>query len=219
MIIDLIILIFPNQDNKPYRSYKGKMIWNTELKKQIPYGWTNKKLSQILLKNAEKFCYTYIKPVIDLSVMLSNSITISKNNWSNNFSTNLYKMRKGDILFGSIRPYLHKAGFAPYDGVVAGTVHSFKPLNKEDYNFALITMTRNTFFDYAVNMSVGTKMPVVSSDSILNFTVPYNKTIVRKFNNISFVEVISENIKQNQQLVSLRDYLLPLLMNSQVTVS
>ncbi|WP_429977458.1 hypothetical protein, partial [Mycoplasmopsis bovis] len=42
----------------------------------------------------------------------------------------------GDILFGSIRPYLHKAGFAPFDGVVAGTVHSFKPINNNYYNFS-----------------------------------------------------------------------------------
>ena len=30
---------FPNENGKPYKSSGGKMIWNEELKKEIPYGW------------------------------------------------------------------------------------------------------------------------------------------------------------------------------------
>ena len=73
-------------------------------------------------------------------------------------------------------------------------------------------------FDYAVNVSTGTKMPVISSDSILAYKVPYNRTIANKFNEIKFTEVIAKNIQENQILIALRNWLLPLLMNGQAKV-
>ena len=169
---------FPDENDKPYRSSGGQMVWNDLLKKKIPLGWEVKTLSELLKKNTQSFDYSSVQPTIDLSVMPSDSIALSQINSSDNFSTNLYVMKKGDILFGSIRPYLHKAGIAPCDGAVAGTVHSYHTINPNDYNFSLLTMARDSFFDYAVNTSSGTKMPVVSSDSIdITYFIGYNSAI------------------------------------------
>ena len=209
---------FPNQEGKPYRSSNGKMIWNDELKREIPINWEVKQLSDLLYKNTKSFNFESVQPTIDLSVMPSNSIALSELNVSSNFTTNLYQMKKGDILFGSIRPYLHKAGFAPCDGVVAGTIHSYNVNNSEDYNFALITLCMKTFFDYAMNVSSGTKMPVVNSDAILSYKFAYSKEIVKLFNEIDLIEIMANNIQENQKLKSLRDWLLPMLMNGQVNI-
>lgn len=210
---------FPDKEGKPYRSSGGLMEWNDVLKRHIPVGWKVKSLSELMKKNTTTFDHTSVQPAIDLSVMPSNSIALSQLNTSDNFMTNLYLMKKGDILFGSIRPYLHKAGFAPCDGVVAGTVHSYNVKNKHDYNFALITVSRKAFFDYTVNVSSGTKMPVVSSDSILAYKVPYDNETVSRFNDIALMDVIAVNVQENQKLIALRDWLLPMLINGQATVS
>ena len=209
---------FPDENGKPYRTSGGKMVWNEQLKRDIPEGWEVKSLTEILQKNTDVFDYQSIQPAVDLSIMPSNSMAISQLNSSNSFTTNLFTMKKGDILFGSIRPYLHKAGFAPCDGVVAGTVHSFRVKNSQDNNFALMTVSRDKFFNYAVNVSSGTKMPVVSSDSILDYKVPYNNKIARKYNKIPLIAIISSHIQENQKLISLRDWLLPMLMNGQATI-
>lgn len=209
---------FPDENGKPYRTSGGKMVWNEQLKRDIPEGWEVKSLTEILQKNTDVFDYQSIQPAVDLSIMPSNSIAISQLNSSNSFTTNLFTMKKGDILFGSIRPYLHKAGFAPCDGVVAGTVHSFRVKNSQDNNFALMTVSRDNFFNYAVNVSSGTKMPVVSSDSILDYRVPYNNKIARRYNEIPLIAIISSHIQENQKLISLRDWLLPMLMNGQATI-
>ena len=209
---------FPDENGNPYRASGGQMEWNDVLNRHIPVGWKAKSLAELMKKNTTAFDYTSTQPVIDLSVMPSGSIALSQLNTSDNFTTNLYQMKKGDILFGSIRPYLHKAGFAPCDGVVAGTVHSYSVKNENDYNFALITVSRNAFFDYAVNVSSGTKMPVVSSDSILAYKVPYNNEIVSRFNDIALMETIASNVQENQKLIELRDWLLPMLMNGQASV-
>lgn len=209
---------FPDENGKPYRTSGGKMVWNEQLKRDIPEGWEVKSLTEILQKNTDVFDYQSIQPAVDLSIMPSNSIAISQLNSSNSFTTNLFTMKKGDILFGSIRPYLHKAGFAPCDGVVAGTVHSFRVKNSQDNNFALMTVSRDNFFNYAVNVSLGTKMPVVSSDSILDYKVPYNNKIARRYNEIPLIAIISSHIQEKQKLISLRDWLLPMLMNGQATI-
>ena len=39
---------FPNADGKPYKSTGGKMVWNEELKREIPERWEVKKISEIL---------------------------------------------------------------------------------------------------------------------------------------------------------------------------
>lgn len=209
---------FPDNDGKPYRSSGGKMVWNDELKREIPFGWEVKPLSELLLKNTNVFDYSSEQPTIDLSVMPSDSIALSEINSSSNFATNLYWMKQGDILFGSIRPYLHKAGFAPCNGVVAGTVHSYSVKQSQDYNFALMTLCRDMFFDYAVNVSAGTKMPVVSSDAILSYKVVYSQDVVSNFNEIDLINTIANNIQENLNLKSMRDWLLPMLMNGQATI-
>ena len=38
---------FPNEEGKPYKSSGGKMIWNEELKREIPEGWEVKTLEDI----------------------------------------------------------------------------------------------------------------------------------------------------------------------------
>lgn len=209
---------FPDEYGKPYRSSGGQMVWNPELKREIPANWSVKSLAEILTKNTEAFDYKSKQPAIDLSVMPADSIALEDLNTSDNFNTNLYVMHQGDILFGSIRPYLHKAGFAPCDGVVAGTVHSYRVKKQSDYDFALFTLCRNSFFDYAVNVSAGTKMPVISSDSLLAYKIAYNPEIANRFNSLSVVDTIAKNIQESQRLIALRDWLLPMLMNGQATV-
>ena len=116
--------------------------------------------------------------------MPSDSFAINTLNISNNFTTNLFKMHEGDLLFGSIRPYLHKAGLAPVDGYVAGTIHSYTAKNDYDYNLLLLTLCSIDVFNYAVNVSGGTKMPVVTSENLLEYKFPYSKQVSYEFSKL-----------------------------------
>jgi type I restriction enzyme S subunit len=208
---------FPNEEGKPYKSSGGKMVWNDELKREIPEGWRVIKLAKVLNKVNREFDYSKESKTYDLSIIPSNSIAINDTSSSKKFETNLFAVKQGDLLFGSIRPYLRKAGIASYDGAVAGTIHCYEVKNKFDYNLALFTISSENFFNYAINNSKGTKMPVVSSDDLLEFIIPYNEEVAKKFNGIYIKEKIIANVHQSNELSSLRDFLLPLLMNGQVT--
>lgn len=211
---------FPDENGNPYKSSGGKMVWNEKLKREIPIGWEVKEMNKILKKNNKKYDFqSDTLPTIDLSTMPRSSMCLSSRSLSSSFTTNLFLLKKYDILFGGIRPYLLKAGFSPFDGLVTGTVHSYSTIKPEYYNFSLITFINEHIFKYAVANSKGTKMPVIGSDDLLNYKVPFNEDIIRKFNKqISFKELIANNINENQKLVELRDWLLPMLMNGQVKV-
>lgn len=85
---------FPNSDNKPYKSSGGKMVWNEELKKEIPTDWKVVELRTMLKKITRTFDYSNNVPTIDLSVMQADTIPINKFNDSSNFSTNLFELKK-----------------------------------------------------------------------------------------------------------------------------
>ncbi len=209
---------YPDENGKPYRSSGGKMVWNERLKREIAAEWHAVQLKELLKKNSRSFTGDSTQPTIDLSVMPSGSISLSRLNTSDEFTTNLYGMQEGDLLFGGIRPYLRKAGIAPCDGAVTGTVRSFSVIREPDFNFAALTMASQTMFDYAMQVSTGTRMPTVTADALLNRWVPYNEEVAARFGEFSLKGTVVSNVKEALVLQELRDWLLPMLMNGQATV-
>ena len=192
------------------------LVYNEELKKEIPEGWKVLKLNDLLTKSCTTTKLKENSPTIDLSVMPSSNISLVEVNNSNNFNTNLNDMHEGYILFGSIRPYLKKCGIAPCDGCVTGTVYQFMEKIRNVYNYSLLTMSQDFFFDYALKVSKGTRMPVVSADDLLNYKLPYNKEIVELFNKIPIKKIILSVNKSTNSLIKLKNKLLPLLINGQL---
>ena len=80
----------PQLNGKPYKTSGGKMVWNEELKREIPEGWQVKEMSKLLVKNNVKYDYKgFGFDTIDLSVMPSSTMCLTGRNHSDSFSTNL----------------------------------------------------------------------------------------------------------------------------------
>ncbi|MBK9224695.1 MAG: hypothetical protein IPO23_08830 [Flavobacterium sp.] len=75
--------------------------------------------------------------------------------------------------------------------------------------------------DYILSQATGSAQPHVypSDIKILNYVIPLNH-LIEQFGKIVLPmnDKISNNLKENQELSTLRDWLLPMLMNGQVTV-
>ena len=56
---------FPDENGKPYRSSGGQMVWNEQVKREIPVDWEVKTLSQIMQKNAKPFDYLSVQAAVD----------------------------------------------------------------------------------------------------------------------------------------------------------
>ena len=211
-IYEYIFIEFENSKSK------NDLVYNDKIKNYIPKNWKIKKLSELVEVNKTPFNSLSSVDVIDLSIMSSSMVYVDKLNTSDNFSTNLFNLKEGDLLFGSIRPYLKKACISPINGAVTGTVLSLKPINNDDYNFCFATLTNDRIFDYAMKVSKGTKMPVVGIDDLLNYEIPYSKEASKKFNEIPLKNNIINNSKLIMELKKIRDFLLPLLMTGEIKI-
>jgi type I restriction enzyme S subunit len=86
----------------------------------IPEGWRVKELGSIckeIRRTINPSLIDHDTPYIGLEHLPRKSITL--NNWGTAKDVQSSKLlfKKGEILFGKIRPYFHKVGVAPFDGV------------------------------------------------------------------------------------------------------
>ncbi len=130
--------------------------------------------------------------------------------------------KKGDILFGKIRPYFHKVGVAPLSGVCSSDTIVIRPRAADWFGLVLGCTSSVEFVEYATATSQGTKMPRANWDVLVKYQIPMPPSpILGQFN-----EFMSEIVSQlhnfsfrNRTLRRTRDLLLPRLISGEVDVS
>lgn len=196
---------FPNEENKPYKTSGGAMVWNEELKREIPESWEVQDLSNIIEikygKDHKKLDFGLI-PVfgsggimryVDKALYDKESILIP---------------RKGTLtnLF-----YINK----PFWSVDTMFFSKMKIANIGKYLFYFLQSLN------LASLNAGTAVPSLTTE-ILNQLpiVTPTPNIIKRFDTIltPVYEMKEQIIKENQQLSTLRDWLLPMLMNGQVMV-
>lgn len=129
---------------------------------------------------------------------------------------------KGDVLISNIRPYFKKIVYCQKDAGCSADVLCFTPKNKVFSQYLFCTLYSDNFFDFMVSTSKGTKMPRGDKHQIMEFaiSVPDEEELVI-FNQLSapILDLIEVNETEKIELLSLRDTLLPLLMNGQAEIS
>ena len=226
---------FPNEQGKPYKSSGGKMVYNAELKREIPEGWevgkignycpstggfafksswwTNKGVSVVKIKDIQED-YT-----IDISNLSKVDITDKK-------IDDKFKAKPGDILIAMTGATVGKYGIVPitdYPIYVNQRVGYFN-LGKEPTEklpYLINSLNQPYFREMIFSLASGAAQPNISNEQInrISLIIP-DRMIVNKYNLkfAPFYKTILNNQRQNQQLSELRDWLLPMLMNGQVTV-
>ena len=224
--ISLLKKINKNLEELMHVLFKKYFIDNNPFYVENDENWNIIKLKDLIIRNRDKindFDNWKDELLIDLSNMPRFSIAISNFDKGKKFTSNIYKLNKYDLLFGSIRPYFGKVGFSPINGVVTGTVHSFKPIDDIYYSLVLSLISSKTFINYTVSVSKGTKMPSVKWDDFINyeFAIPDDLSKIGEYNKIllPLIHKIEKNILEIQRLTKLRDTLLPKLMSGEIDVS
>ncbi len=218
-----------------YKSSGGKMVYNKELKREIPEGWENGTLGDISdLVRGVTYDASDIKEENDYDVIpilratnisgnvidLDNMVFVPKQNVSANQVLN-----KFDILItmsSGSKDHIGKNGFFYFDKEVAFGAFCAKIVAKDKYRFYVYSYTQSDFmFSTIKNECLGTNINNLNGSLVKGFKIVIPPDdLVEKFNDevLSIYEMIGNNHKQNQQLSELRDWLLPMLMNGQVTV-
>jgi type I restriction enzyme S subunit len=202
---------YPNSKGKPYCSSGGKMVWNEKMKREIPNGWRVCLVSDLLdkvpnttrIKSSEYLLEGSI-PVIDQSTDLIAGYT--------NEELAVISINDGAIIFGDHTRIIKFIGFdfaRGADGTQVLISNNKKNMPQLLFYYSIQKIDLSNY-GYARHFKF-------LKDSLI--VVP-NEEVAQRFNEIvePLHKVISHKIFQNLELTKLRDWLLPMLMNGQVSV-
>jgi type I restriction enzyme S subunit len=160
-------------------------------------------------------------PYIALEHMPARCIALSEWGTADGLESNKFEFKRGEILFGKLRPYFHKVGVAPVDGVCSTDIVVVKPRAEHWFGFVLGHVSSEAFVEYTNAGSTGTKMPrtcwgemarypgVLPPDPLAQaFTAQIRPSVAR----------ILAAIHESRTLAALRDTLLPKLISGALRV-
>ena len=212
---------FPDANGKPYKTSGGKMVWNEELKREIPEGWEVGELKDIAnitmgqsppgeSYNEEGNGMIFYQGCTDFG---NRFPTIRK------YTTSPTRFAKqGDILL-SVRAPVGTLNISKEDCCIGRGLACMNSKNDAiTYLFGVMVNLKQTFDRRNAS---GTTFGSITKDDLFSLPViiPNEKT-VRAFQNLVFPSFEKQNKieLENIELASLRDWLLPMLMNGQVNV-
>lgn len=227
---------FPNAEGKPYKSSGGNMVWCKELKREIPEGWEVKELgSEIEIQRGISYTSNEINgdgvPMISL-----NSFNLDGTYKSNGIKSYSGKysgkntLKPGDLLIAAtdvtrnadiIGRSILVPDYYNEDLVFSMDIAKIIPF-KVSCSFLMFLFNSDHYHNYIKWFASGTIVLHLNLDGLKTYNTefpPYY--LLEKFDKfyLPIANRIYMTAKENQQLSSLRDWLLPMLMNGQVKVS
>lgn len=236
---------FPNAEGKPYKSSGGKMVFNETLKREIPEGWEVSVFNDWIKQTKtgdwgkEEIEGNYTERVFCVRGADINGLNgrgevkaperyILKNNLSKKLEDNdfIIEISGGSPTQSTARiALLTKETLERFDtNVVCSNFCKAVTLKETVYAFNF-QQEWQRLYDAGVFFGFEGKTSGIKNFLFDSFMDSYHivkppKELAQKYN--SFAKELEKkkqsNLKQNQELAQLRDWLLPMLMNGQVKV-
>ena len=210
----------------PYKSSGGKMMYNAELKREIPVGWEVKPLAKITdvsnesvnpMLTPEKEFKHYSIPTYDAS----RTYGIEK---GIDIRSNKFVVAESDILVSKLNPWFTRVIYPiKEDDLICSTEFVvWRTSNTNIKNYLFMVGKGEHFILHCSQSATGTSNSHkrVNPSVMMRYKVPFNSELIQKFGATinSWIKIGINKQLENQQLSELRDWLLPMLMNGQVTV-
>jgi len=129
--------------------------------------------------------------------------------------------RRGDILFGKLRPYFHKVVPASVNGVASTDIIIVRPKQPNWRWFSFGHLFTDEMVAHATASSDGTKMPRTKWADLCRFTFAVPPTdVVDQFDRTAspLFDRLWVNLSHSRTLATLRDTLLPKLISGEIRV-
>lgn len=197
---------------------------STPIVDDLPKGWKRSTIGEICSLKTKAVSVDQVSadsPYIGLEHMPRMDFCLAMWGKAGDVSSNKLRYAENDILFGKIRPYFHKVGFAINSGVVS-TDSFVMQARKGLWGLLLMTVFDKAFVDYAYKTcKEGSKMPRADWKQMQKYEVLIpDETIRQQFEDQMYR--ITREIKtlafQNRALTEARDRLLPKLMSGELEV-
>lgn len=225
---------FPDANGKPYKTSGGKMVWNEALKREIPEGWEVEKVSKstniVDCLHSKKSDYNFVNEqtyllqlenikddgLIDLSKKYHVSVEDYK------YWTSRIEVIDNDIIITNAGRVAATAQIP--SNIIAGigrNITAIRPISISPTFLFVAFQGSEMKRQITLNTDSGTFFKSLNVKGIKELLIVRpSKKIEEKFENIVFPMRRKREINklENQELSSLRDWLLPMLMNGQVSV-
>jgi type I restriction enzyme, S subunit len=191
---------------------------------EIPSGWQVGNLGNIARNIAKGIAPAELDsktPYIGLADMPKGRISLDSWSQGADATSNKWAFKKGQILFGKLRPYFKKVGVAPVDGICSTDILVVEAKTHEYYGLLLCQLIQDSFIAFTEAASSGTKMPRVSWGQMANYRMVLPPTNVAEvFSNVirNWTAQIIHNCLESRVLAQARDYLLPKLLTGEINV-
>ena len=160
-------------------------------------------------------------PYIGLEHMPRRSIALTQWEGTEKVTSSKSIFKKGDFLFGKLRPYFHKVGIAPVSGICSTDVIVVAPKASQWSAFVLASISSDEFIAYANQTSTGTRMPRTSWKTISEYRICLPSAhAVQAFQDAiqPMIDGIVANVHGSHTLAALRNTLLPKLVSGELRV-
>ncbi|MCG9648774.1 restriction endonuclease subunit S [Vibrio brasiliensis] len=220
---------FPDENGKPYKSSGGKMVYSDTLMREIPDGWHDGCASELISFNPT----TYLSKGSMAKYIDMDSLPVkgfmTKRPKAKEFSGGA-KFVKNDVAVARITPCLENGKTALLSRLEEGEVGFgstefiiLRGKNFPLFGFASCLSRSESFRQFAIANMTGTSGRKRIDAKVLetySLAIP-PKDLLVKYEEIvsSFFKNMTVNSIENDELADLRDWLLPMLMNGQVTVN
>ena len=190
----------------------------------IPAGWMPKRLGDLCAETRRGVDPGEIDPAtpyIGLEHLPRKSIALGEWGRAGDVGSTKLRFKRGEILFGKIRPYFHKVGVAPIDGVASSDAIVIVPNDPAYFGLVLCCVSSEDFVRHATQTSQGTKMPRANWDVLTKYPLPLpSGALLKQFNGIIHptVEMLQNLVFRNRNLRTTRDFLLPKLISGEIPV-
>ncbi len=200
---------FPNEEGKPYNSSGGKMVWNEELQQEIPEGWGSAKLKDVIVENPKsKIKVGDVKNIGEVPFFTSGAEILSTN----------------DSIVSGLNCYLNTGGNADvkyYYGEASYSTDTWCITAEDGMKYILPFILDKIKPSMDKVFFQGTGLRHLQKNLLREYSlcIPDND-VLKKFEKIARDIFVQQHslLAENRKLESLKGFLLPLLMNGQVTV-
>ncbi|HAY22930.1 MAG TPA: hypothetical protein DCY27_12380 [Desulfobacterales bacterium] len=154
--------------------------------------------------------------------MPRKSIALFEWGQADGVESNKFRFSEGDILFGKLRPYFHKVGVAPLDGVCSTDILVILPTKPHYFALTLAQVSSEDLIQYVEAASTGTKMPRTNWHDITRYEIVIpDENVMKKFDETirPMTDSIKANIHESRTLAAIRDALLLKLLSGEVRVA
>lgn len=190
---------------------------------QLPEGWSWGCFSDLAREIRETVSPDAIDaetPYVGLEHIPRRSTTLSDHGTASDVSSLKACFRRGDILFGKIRPYFHKVALAPFDGVCSTDAIVWRPDPRVAAQ-ALAIASSDAFVAHSVKTSNGTKMPRANPKVLAAYPcalAPVDVSRQFEATALPMLELAIVLQEASKRLIASRDLLLPRLISGQLSV-